>query len=427
MDTLDRTGRSTMGVDAGELVREDRIHRGVYSYPEIFDREMRNIFGKTWVYVGHESEVANTGDFKAAYIGTQPVILTKDENGEIRVLVNRCPHRGSIVCREAKGNSNFFRCPYHGWTFKNTGDLVGVPRRKRYPEDFDLSELNLQQVPRVESYRGLVFASFNPEIEGVVDYLAQAKPYVDAFLDLSIEGELSLTAGANKHEYPGNWKFQMENGVDGYHAMFLHDSFFKIQARSQDRVHARIASRDEGKGWTEAFSNGHAILAREAGAKTIDELKSAHPEYFARLEEKHGPERFKELMAQMNIFIFPNLYLILNQVRVIQPVSPTKTLVNMYPAMLEGAPEELNEQRLREHEEGFSAAGFVGPDDYEAFACVQEGLKAESVEWLVLLRGIHDEKVLENGSRVGQPSDETPQRGQYREWKRLMTMNGEAE
>jgi benzoate/toluate 1,2-dioxygenase subunit alpha len=426
MDVLERSDRSAGSVDASELVREDRIHRRVYTDPEIFALEMRHIFGRTWVYLGHESEVANTGDYKTAYIGTQPVILTRDENGEIRVLVNRCSHRGSIVCREEKGNSNFFRCPYHGWTYKNTGDLVGVPRRKRYPEDFDLSELNLHQVPRVESYRGLVFASFNPDIEGIVDYLAQARPYVDAYLDLSIEGEIALTAGSNKHEYPGNWKFQMENGVDGYHAMFLHDSFFKIQARSQDRVHARIASRDEDKGWCEAFSNGHAILAREAGDKTIDDLRRPYPEYFQRLEEKHGPERFRQVMAQMNIFIFPNLYLILNQVRVIQPVNPRKTVVTMYPTMLKGAPDALNEQRLREHEEGFSATGFVGTDDYEAFVCVEEGLKAESVEWLVLLRGIQDEKVLENGARWGQPSDETPQRGQYREWKRLLTMNGGA-
>lgn len=426
MDILERSSLGTSPRDIGELVQEDRLHRRIYTEPEIFELEMRSIFGRTWVYVGHESEVANTGDYKSAYIGTQPVILTRDENGKIQVLVNRCPHRASIVCREEKGNSNFFRCPYHGWTFKNTGDLVGVPRRKRYPEDFDLSELNLQHVPRVESYRGLIFASFNPDIEGLVDYLAQAKPYVDAYLDLSIEGEIALTAGSNKHEYPGNWKFQMENGVDGYHAMFLHDSFFKIQARSKAQVHARIATREESKGWCEAFSNGHALLAREAGDQTIGELREAHPEYFAQLEKQHGPERFREVMGQLNLFIFPNLYIILNQVRVIRPVSLNKTIVTMYPAMLKGAPDALNEQRLREHEEGFSATGFVGTDDYEAFVCVQEGLKAESVEWLRLSRGIQDEKVLENGARWGQPSDETPQRGQYREWKRLMTTNGGA-
>ncbi len=426
MDTIERTGRSAASVDVAELIQEDRIHRRIYTDPEIFELEMRNIFGRTWVYVGHESEVANTGDYKSTYIGTQPVILTRDENGKIQVLVNRCPHRASIVCREEKGNSNFFRCPYHGWTFKNTGDLVGVPRRKRVPEDFDLKELSLVHVPRVESYRGLIFASFNPDIEGLVDYLAQAKPYLDTYLDLSIEGEIALTAGSNKHEYPGNWKFQMENGVDGYHAMFLHDSFFKIQARSKAQYHARIATREESKGWCEAFSNGHALLAREAGDQTIGELREAYPEYFAKLEEQHGPERFRQVMGQLNLFIFPNLYLILNQVRVIRPVSLNKTIVTMYPAMLKGAPDALNEQRLREHEEGFSAAGFVGSDDYEAFVCVQEGLKAESVEWLVLSRGIHDEKILENGSRWGQPSDETPQRGQYREWKRLMTTNGGA-
>lgn len=410
---------SSIGPDFGELVREDRLHRNIYVDQNIFDLEMQKIFGSTWVYVGHESEIANVGDYKATYIGLQPVILTRDEYGTIQVLVNRCPHRGSIVCRQEKGNSNFFRCPYHGWTFKNTGALTGAPKRQRYSPDFDLSELNLMHLPRVETYRGLIFASFNPDLEGIIDYLAQAREYVDRILDLSPTGEIDLSAGVDKNRYRGNWKLQMENGVDGYHAAFLHDSFWKILKTRSPKFKDQ-SNRAKGKGWVQAFDNGHALLAAEASDIGITNLHADYPEYAKQLEAKLGADGVRNSMGTMNVLIFPNLYFVEHQIRVIQPVSLAETNVFTYPYLLKGAPDELNERRLREHEEFYPATGFGAPDDYEAFRCVTEGMQAQSVPWLVLTRGIHDEKTLEDGSRLGEPSDETPQRGMYREYQRLM-------
>jgi len=405
--------------DIGELIRPDRIHRSVYSDPVIFELEMRRIFERTWVYVAHESELRMPGDYKTAYIGLQPVILARTEDGRLTGLFNRCTHRASVICRYERGNANFFRCPYHAWTFKNTGELIGVPRRDRYPPDFDPRDFDAVKVPRLESYRGFVFASMNPEVEPIADYLAQARRWLDAQIDLSIEGTVSLSAGAHRHTYHGNWKLQAENGVDGYHAVYLHETYFNLR-KMHGRESDRFGPRDESLGWTMSFDNGHALLARQLLDDQIATVRSQFTDYYDRLERLRGKDRMRELLTQKNLFIFPNLYVLLNQVRVIRPVSPSETVVTMYPFFLDGAPAELNAQRLRDHQIGFAPSGFVGPDDYAAFECVTEGLNAGGVPWLLLLRGIHDERIESDGSRVGAPSDETTQRGIYRRYRELM-------
>jgi benzoate/toluate 1,2-dioxygenase subunit alpha len=187
-----------------DLVHEDRVHRLIYTDRSVFEAEQRNIFERVWIYVGHESEIPQPGDFKTSQIGRQPVIVTRDDDGAVNVLVNRCTHRGSLICREDRGNASFFRCPYHAWTFKTNGELIGVPRRQRFPDEFDASEFNAVHVPRVEIYRGLIFACFNPDVEPLVDFLAQARRDIDIILDLSVEDTIRLTAGPNRHRYRAN-------------------------------------------------------------------------------------------------------------------------------------------------------------------------------------------------------------------------------
>lgn len=401
------------------LVLDDRVHRTLYTDPAIFDLEMERIFARTWVYLAHESELAAIGDYKTAHLGRQPVIVARTESGGLVAMLNRCMHRAAVICRDERGNSNFFRCPYHGWTYRNDGKLIGVPRRQRYPADYDLSELDALMLPRLESYRGFVFGSLNPDVPPLAEHLAQARPWLDRMLDLSVEGRLALRDGAHRHVFNGNWKLQAENTVDGYHAMFLHETFFTIQKRHASES-VRLAPRDENLGWTMAFDNGHALLARNLPEHELAATRESFPAYYERLEALRGKERMRELLAQMNLLIFPNLFVLLNQVRVLRPVAVDRTEVMMYPTSLEGAPDELNVARRREHEQGFAPAGFIGPDDYAAFECVTEGLQASAAEWLVLLRGIHEETTEPDGTRRGMPSDETPQRGIYRRYRELM-------
>jgi benzoate/toluate 1,2-dioxygenase subunit alpha len=425
-----RTGTATADIDYGaplrieDLVHEDRVHRLIYTDRSIFEAEQRNIFERVWIYVGHESEVPNHGDFKTSQIGRQPVILTRDDTGAINVLINRCTHRGSLICREDRGNAGFFRCPYHAWTFKTNGELIGVPRRQRFPDEFDAADFNAVHVPRVEIYRGLIFASFNRDVEPLVDFLAQARRDIDTILDLSVEGTVRLTAGPNRHRYRGNWKFQAENGVDGYHAMYLHETFFAIQKRRSDSV--RLGPRDESAGWSQAYSNGHVVLTRNHPPEDIARVCAEHPEYYQALERKRGADRIAELLREIHLYIFPNLFMTMNQIRIVHPVTPEETIVKMDPFYLDGAPEALNEKRLREHQQGFTPGGFIVPDDYAAFECVQEGMNATTVPWLWFLRGIHDESLLPDGSRKGSPTDETTQRGMYRMYRALMAAGAPA-
>ena len=414
-----QSGRRAGDLDFDTLVQDDRLHSSIYSDQRIFDLEMERIFERTWVFIAHESEVPNAGDFKSATIGRQPIIVSRTESGELVGLYNHCTHRGAVICRAESGNTNVFRCPYHGWTFRNTGELIGVTRRQRYPADFDLHELDAVRVPRLESYRGLIFASSNAGVEPLVDYLAQARHWIDRQLDLALDGTIALTPGPHRHTYNGNWKFQAENGVDGYHAVFLHESFFSIQ-RMNGAKGVRVGPRDEDVGFTMAFDNGHALLGRHLPQDQQDAVRANFPGYFEAVEAKLGKTGLSDVLTQMNLFIFPNLYMLLNQIRVITPVSPTETLVTIHPVFLNGAPDALNEQRLREHEMGFSPTGFIGPDDYAAFDCVVEGLNAHAVPWFILKRGEHDERIEPDGSRLGSGSDETPQRGIYRRYRELM-------
>src|SRR5205809_233114 len=126
--------------------REFRVHGSVYTDAEVFAAELERIFERTWVYAGHESELPATGDYKTILVGTQPVILSRHEDGKVHALYNRCRHRGAVVCRQERGHSNFFRCRYHNWVYANNGDLIGMSQSTGYPDDFDRSAYGLVPV-----------------------------------------------------------------------------------------------------------------------------------------------------------------------------------------------------------------------------------------------------------------------------------------
>jgi phenylpropionate dioxygenase-like ring-hydroxylating dioxygenase large terminal subunit len=146
--------------DWDELVQEDRVHRLIYTDPAIFSAEMTHIFGAVWVYLGHESQIPDNDAFITVRLGMRPIILLRDLNGRIRALFNRCTHRGTTLCRKEKGSARFFQCPYHGWSFFNTGKLRSVPWPDGYACDFKDAKFNVAQAPRVDSYRGFIF---NPQ------------------------------------------------------------------------------------------------------------------------------------------------------------------------------------------------------------------------------------------------------------------------
>src|SRR5207247_376602 len=149
----------------------------------------------------------------------------------IRVLLNRCRHRGSIVCHDEAGSANYFRCPYHGWTYRNSGELRGISYDDGY-SDLDRTRLGLVGMPRVDSYAGFIFASFAGEGPSLEEYLGNAGRYLEIVSRQGPDG-IRLSAGAHKLRYSGNWKLQVENTIDNYHFGFVHRSFLAVLA---DRI-----------------------------------------------------------------------------------------------------------------------------------------------------------------------------------------------
>src|SRR5581483_3971655 len=199
---------------------------------------------------------------RATTIGLQPVIVTRDaDSGAIQVLYNRCRHRAATVCQDEAGTAHYFRCAYHGWTYNNRGELIGVPYRQGYGPGFRYSEYGLVRVPRVGSYRGFIFASLSEEGPTLEEHLGNARPYLDAIASQGPAG-IYFRAGVHKYGYDGNWKLQLENSVDNYHAGFVHKSFFDLAARRAGLKRVNVSANDGFR--ARDLGNGHALLDFDA-------------------------------------------------------------------------------------------------------------------------------------------------------------------
>jgi phenylpropionate dioxygenase-like ring-hydroxylating dioxygenase large terminal subunit len=371
-----------------QLVQNDLIHRSVYTDPGIFDLEMEYIFNKCWVYVGHAAEIPEAGDYKTTFIGRNPVIVSRLADGSITLLINRCRHRGPIVCQHELGNSQHFRCPYHSWTYDNSGKLIGVPMPQGYGQTFDREKLGLAKVARVAEYQGFIFGCMTEEGPSLEEYLGGIARFLDAYAAVSASRKIELFEGTQKAGYNGNWKYQLENGVDPYHVGALHLSAVSPEAMKIYR---------QGTGCVIAM-DGHGV--------------TDHTDW--------GPmPADASLSGGFNLVIFPNLIVLRSQIRTVRPIAVDRTEVYTSVVRLSGVSEEVNLKRMRDQELEFGAAGTFFTDDLEIFERTQEGLQSGAVEWLVFARGL-DRESMKGGYMTGGMSDETQHRGMYQNWKRHM-------
>lgn len=399
-----------------------RVHRRVYTDPTVFDAEVLDIFSRTWVYVGHVSEVPRVGDYKTTTMATQPVIISHHDGGRITVLFNRCRHRGTVVCRDQLGHSNFFRCPYHNWVYRNDGQLVGVAMAEGYPADLDKAALGLRRVPRVGVYRGLIFASLADDGPGLEEHLGRLRPHIDMWLSRSPLGSISVLPTAHQFDYPGNWKWQAENGTDSYHGNYVHESWQRVLQRAGE-AQVKDVRQFRSAGCARSFNYGHSLLQRPGGlnpnSSWTGRMLDRYPDYRVAMEARYDVGTIDAISAKLIIFVFPNMFLFDTHIRIIEPLAVNRTLVRFDVYGLDGVPEEMNVHRYRAHERFFGPAGFGTPDDLEIFVASETGSHATHAEWSMASRGQHREKG-RDGERVGDINDETPMRSLYREWKRLM-------
>jgi len=414
------------------LYRPGKVHSSVYTSSDIFEAEIDQIFYRTWVYIGHESEVPNVGDFQTRQLGRQPVILVRGKSGGVNVLFNRCRHRGAVVAEAECGYTKFFKCWWHGYVYDTDGALAEVPRKDAYPDDYIETLGGLSRPARVDNYRGFVFASMRSTGQSLTEYLGRAAAMIDYLVDASPEGKIRVGPGVTKTKYDGNWKLL---GMDGYHADTVHASVFAVWRAKPNSglgaTHRGDVMSDKSPTVTRGLGNGHSMLdyrRQRLGhlEDYLDHLRSVEggAEYIEAMWKKHGKERGDELLAvagDAHVAIYPNFHIANNHVRIISPVSANETKLFMYPVTLLGVSDQLNEARLRTHESFYGSASAGSPDDAEIFERVQRGMQTKADPWLDLSRGMHREKVDSDGSIVGAISDEVPQREQMREWVRLMT------
>lgn len=413
------------------LVQDDRVHRTLYTDAAIFSAEMNKVFGGTWTFLAHESEIPKPNDFIRKKLGLRPIIVTRDRNGAFHGLLNRCTHRGATVCRQSAGSARRFTCPYHNWSFDNTGALAGVPMEDAYGPNFDKSSLGLGRL-RVEAYRGFIFGTLNQQLTDLQSHLGQAARRIDEWLDRWPGAKLVVRNGAHRLICNGNWKLVFDNSADGYHPGFSHASLLRMR---KDRYGAGvdmqwvIGNVDDGLQTVADIGNGNTFLDQRQEIKRYWDQAAPMPgeESYAatmraRLGEKAEAALDVVVGSGMNLNIFPNLLIIGNQIQVIEPRSFDSTYLNWYGTTLEAddMPPEVNSLRMRLQEDFPS---FGEPDDLANFEECQAGLGIAEMEWVLTSRHLHSGKEYRdaNGYLTGPVSDELPLRAFWREWKRLMT------
>lgn len=427
------TGRQ---IDYDDLVRDDRVHGSLYYDEAIFKEELDKIWYRQWVFIGHESMVPNPGDYRTERIGLQPIIIVRDSQHRVRVYYNRCRHRANTLCEQRQGNSMTLMCCYHGWTYSIDGQLQGVPFIEDYGPDFDKKDYPLVEVARVDSYRGLLFANLSPDGPDLKEHLGFGATLIDRFCDVSPTGEISMNHGIYRIKIETNWKMWIENSVDAYHVPTVHASNFYMSSMTDNKdlrkktgnkgVFSVINSRDLGDGHSELDMRPQR---RITGMTYTGEWSQGIPEaaqqkYLGDMEAFHGKEKAQQVLVDgpAHGVLFPNLFLILQELRWCVPVSVNETYLYYCPALLKGAPDEINTLRLRRDEGGYGPAGFQLADDIEVWARNYRGLQARGNEWVIMNRGLHADPVIdEEGVRAQDSLSEITMRSQWRHYRELMS------
>ncbi len=371
-----------------------RVDRRIFSDPDLFELELKYIFEGTWIYLAHESQIPERNDFLTGQIGRQPVIVNRDNEGRVRGWINACAHRGTTLVQTRRGNLPFFACPFHGWCFSSAGELVRVRAEKGagYPDQFDHKRLGLTAVPRVESYRGFIFASLNPEVAGLDEHLGDARRAIDLICDQSPEG-LEVLPGVQTYTYDGNWKLQAENGVDGYHVGTIHRNYVDtVTQRMRAQRGDSVATVDVGNlkdlpGGYFDFGNGHTLLWNEWPNPEVRPLYARRGE----LAAEFGDTRARWMTTHLrNLLLYPNVFLMdqmSTQIRSFRPIAVDRTEVTTVCIAPVGEAAEARRVRIRQYEDFFNASGMATPDDLAAFNSSQDGFRGRLARWNDLSRG----------------------------------------
>ena len=392
----------------------------IYTSDEIFERERERIFfGDTWSFVALEAEIPEPGSFKRSYVGDVPVVVTRDENGDIHAFENRCAHRGVEFCRALRGKTENFTCPYHQWMYDLTGKLMAVPFRRGdrgeggMPKDFKLEDHNPRRL-NVTTRHGVVFASFSDTAPSLEDYLGPEN--LEQF-DVVFAGRKLKILGFYRNRLQGNWKLYHENLKDPYHATLLHVYLATFRLMVAGQKSAMIVD-ESGRHSTMASAKDDDI---EIGEETASQMKSAFregmelndPEFLDYVREFDSP-----WTVTMQI-IWPNLVVQreLNTLGIRHIVPRGPHALDMYWTMFgyDDDTPEMDKHRMRQGNL-MGPSGYLGVDDNEAIKFLQDGFKhSHSDTGIVMLEP-------ENEGSTETLISEASVRSLYRHYREVMDL-----
>jgi benzoate/toluate 1,2-dioxygenase alpha subunit len=421
------------------LVRPDEIHRDAYVDPELFDLEMEQLWRHTWIYVGHDSQVPNAGDFYTTQLAREPVIMVRGSDGLVRVLPNRCAHKGTRLVSAVHGKclGGMLRCPYHGWTYRLDGRLRTVPLKSGYDGTaFEGSNAaqGLREVSSV-NYRGFVFARLASDGPDFKEYFGESLTSIDNMVERSPEGRLEVAGGVLRYMHDCNWKLFVENLNDAMHPMVAHESSAGTAKRTWEAagsdapapmVIEQFVPFVNGyeffeKMGVKVYANGHSYTGVNF---SIHSKYSNVGDYEQRMIVAYGEERARRVLgeARNNTVYYPSLTIkgAIQAIRVARPLAVDKTLIESWTLRLAGAPDELLARTTTYSRIVNAPTSMVGHDDLHCYRAIQEGLAAGGNEWVSLHRNHSPSEAAGIAGTFG-ATNEVPMRGQFRAWAEFMT------
>lgn len=412
-----------MPIDMQSLVDENLawVARKAFRDPEIYDQELERVFKRCWLFLGHESQIRAKGDFFTTYMAEDSVIVTRGDANAIHAFLNTCRHRGMRVCRADRGNTRHFSCPYHAWTYDVTGALIGVPREEAgYYNELDKSLFPLVAVPRVETYKGLIFGNFDSNAVSLDEYLGDMKFYMDLVLDRRAGGT-ELIPGIHKWAMRTNWKLGCDNNAgDWYHVPVSHGSV----ARLSD---APYPFADDDRRLQICAEPGHTLLVFDD--EPIAPSQEGEVAAYRRQIEQEMGERLGERRRNLRFVagnVFPNLGWIPGNftIRQYHPRGPGNIEVWSYCIVDADAPPEVKDAMKRNYTNSFGPSGLLEQDDGENWSgCAQgatRGKVAGSLRFNYHMGMGHEWTDNSLPGQIGRCNAEVVQRGFYRRWRMEM-------